>query len=118
MKHILLLILATSIISCSHTKQDINNLTTIEIILADGQCLSPVVSSEYYFEAFKAKDKKKIITDTKLLNGRTTVYQTKLDKGMSYVFSIKKQPDSELITRKTVKFKKQKKISLYHRLCD
>ena len=118
MKNVLFFILATSIISCSHTKQNQTNLTTIKIILADGQCLAPVVSSEYYFEAFKAKDKKKIITDTKVLDGRTTSYQTILDDGESYVFSIKKQPDSELITRKTVKFKKQKKISLYHRLCD
>ena len=34
------------------------------------------------------------------------------------VFSIKKQPNSELILKKTVKFLGQKKIDLYIRACD
>ena len=76
------------------------------------------MSSKYYFESYNRADKKKRIIDTKILDGRTTIYTGIYDEGQKYVFSIKKQPDSKLVLKQTVKFKGQQKIKLYLRVCD
>ncbi len=118
MKQLLLLLLVNFAFSCAHKEEVEDKTTLVEITLADSQCIVPVVSKDYYFESYNKADKKKNIIDTKILNGRKTVYLGMYDKGNKYVFSIKKQPNSELILKKTVKFRGQKKIDLYIRACD
>ena len=118
MKYHLFLTISCFIISCAHKEKIEDNTTMVEITLADSQCAVPVVSKDYYFESYNKADKKKKILDTKILNGRKTIYSAIYEKGNKYVFSIKKQPNSELILKKTVKFLGQKKIDLYIRACD
>ena len=111
-------LLVTSL-SCTHKiGEKKKNELTINITLADSKCLVPVVFSNYYFESYNKADKKKKKLNTTVLNQRLTSIVVDYPKYHKFVMSIKKQPDSETLLKRTVYYKDQKTIDLYLSFCD